>query len=62
MITDRTNNKSIVGVYLLDGCVDGIRLGVTRQPTRFQRFCARIFLGWKWATLKELKDKEENGN
>ena len=62
MIVDQKNNRGLVGVYLIDGCLDGSQLGITRQPTKFQKFCARVFLGWKWASLKDLKKKDESGN
>jgi hypothetical protein len=55
MIKDQKLNKSLSGVYLLDGTLDGTQLGVNRTPTKFQRFCMKLFLGWKWASVKEMK-------
>jgi hypothetical protein len=60
MIVDQKLNKGFVGAILIDGTIDGTKLGVSRQPTRFQRFCMRVLLGWKWANLKELKTKKED--
>lgn len=59
MITDQKVNKSFVGAYLIDGSLDGTRLAVTRKPNALQRFFLRVLLGWKWASLKDLKKKEE---
>lgn len=67
MIVDQKLNTGIVGAYLIDGTLDrGTKLAVSRKPTRFQRFCMRVLLGWKWASLKQLKakkvEKEEDGD
>lgn len=58
MIVDQKVNKPFVGAYLLDGNVEGTQLTVTRTPSKMQRFFFRVLLGWKWASLKELKKKD----
>jgi len=61
MIVDQKLNTGIVGAYLIDGTLDkGTKLAVSRKPTKFQRFCMRVLLGWKWANLKELTTKKED--
>lgn len=60
MIVDQKVNKPFVGAYLIDGDVNGTQLTVTKAPSKLQRFFFRILLGWKWASLKELKKKDEN--
>lgn len=55
MITDQKVNKSIIGAYLIDGSFDGVQLATTKKPNFFRRFFIRLFLGWKWVSLKKLK-------
>ena len=57
MIRDQKVNKGFAGVYLIDGDMDGQQLGLTVRPTKFHRFCAKLFLGWKWVSVKDLKKK-----
>ena len=59
MITDNKINKSFVGAFLIDGCLDGVQLAVTKKPNALRRFFFRVVLGWKWASLKDLKKKME---
>lgn len=58
MITDQKVNKSIVGAYLIDGSLEGTQLAVTRKPNFLRKIFLRVFFGWKWASLKDLKRKK----
>ena len=55
MIVDQKLNRPIVGVYLIDGDKEGTQLAISSKPTWFRRTCTRLFLGWKWISIKELK-------
>jgi hypothetical protein len=55
MIVDQKLNKLFVGVYLIDGCVDGTQLATTIKPTWFKKTMTRWLLGWKWITITELR-------
>lgn len=55
MIVDQKLNKQIVGVYLIDGCIDGTQLATTKKPNWFKIFITKLFLGWNWISIKELK-------
>lgn len=55
MITDQKVNKQIVGIYLIDGTIDGFKLGTTKKPNLLRRFLIKIILGWKWIDIKNLK-------
>jgi len=55
MITDQKVNKNIVGVYLIDGKLNGTQLGTTKKPNFFRKIFIFLFLGWKWVSLKKLK-------
>ena len=57
MIKDQQLKRGFAGVYLLEGDSTGTQLGLTKTPTKFQRFCAKLFLGWKWVSIEELKNK-----
>ena len=57
MIVDQKLNKKIVGVYLIDRKTDGPQLATTSKPNGFRRVCTRLFLGWKWISVKKLKQK-----
>ena len=56
MIVDQKINKQFVGVYLIDGNIDGIQLATTTKPNWFRRVMTRLFLGWKWMCIKDLKN------
>ena len=56
MIVDQKINKQFVGVFLIDGDVDGIQLATTKKPNKFRIFMIRLFLGWKWINIKKLKE------
>lgn len=58
MIVDQKLNKQFVGVYLIDGCIDGTQLGTTSKPNGFRRVATRLFLGWKWISIKKLKESK----
>ena len=64
MIVDQKVNKGFVGVYLIDGTFDGAQLATTEEPTKFKKRMVKWFLGWKWVSIKELKEKtlKKNGN
>ena len=55
MIVDQKINKQFVGVYLIDGNVDGTQLATTSKPNWFRRIMTRFFMGWKWIFIKDLK-------
>lgn len=56
MIIDQKLNKQFVGVYLIDGSVDGVQLATTNKPSWFKRLMTSWFIGWKWISIKELKE------
>lgn len=56
MIVDQKLNRKFLGVYLIDGNKDGTQLAVSSKPNWFRRICIRFFLGWKWVSIKELKE------
>lgn len=55
MIVDQKINKQFVGVYLIDGEIDGTQLATTRKPKWFNRAITNLLMGWKWISIKELK-------
>ena len=55
MIVDQKLNKQFVGVYLIDGVIDGTQLATTVKPSWFKILMTKWFLGWKWISIKELK-------
>ena len=59
MITDQKLNKQFVGVYLIDGDIDGTQLATTVKPNWFRILTTRWFLGWKWISIKNLKGLQE---
>ena len=56
MIVDQKLNKSLLGVYFIDGDKEGAQLATTSKPNWFRRTCAKLFLGWKWVSVKQLKE------
>lgn len=56
MIVDQKLNRQFVGVYLIDGDKEGTQLATTSRPNWFRRTCTRLFLGWKWISIKKLKE------
>lgn len=55
MIVDQKVNKQFVGVYLIDGTIDGTQLATTNKPSQFKRLMTRWLIGWKWISVKQLK-------
>jgi len=55
MITDQKVKKSFVGAFLIDGLLNGTQLATTKKPNLFRRIFIRLFLGWRWVSLKKLK-------
>lgn len=56
MIVDQKVNKQFVGAYLIDGGdVNGIQLATCTKPNWFRRIMTRLFIGWKWVSVKQLK-------
>jgi len=55
MIVDQKLNKQIVGVYLIDGMIEGTQLATTKKPNLFRRIIMKLFIGWKWINIQELK-------
>jgi hypothetical protein len=55
MIVDQKLNKQFVGVYLIDGSIDGTQLATTVKPSGFQIRMTKWLLGWVWMSIKDLK-------
>lgn len=55
MIVDQKLNRPFIGVYLIDKGIDGTQLATTSKPNWFRRIYTKLFLGWKWISIKELK-------
>lgn len=55
MILDQKTKKAIVGVYLIDGDLEGSQLATTRKPNGFKRFLIGVLLGWEWVSIETLK-------
>jgi hypothetical protein len=60
MIVDQKLNKQFIGIYLIDGEIDGTQLATSIKPNWFRRLTTRMFLGWKWISIAELKSLKEN--
>jgi len=59
MIVDQKLNKQFVGVYLIDGDIEGTQLATTVKPNWFRILMTKWFLGWKWISIKKLKLNQE---
>jgi hypothetical protein len=59
MIVDQKLNKQFVGVYLIDGEIDGTQLATTSKPNWFRRVMTYLLIGWEWISISELKVKQE---
>jgi hypothetical protein len=59
MIVDQKLNKRFVGMYLIDGCLDGTQMAVTTKPSWFKRTMTRWLIGWKWISIEKLKEKQD---
>jgi len=59
MIVDQKLNKQFVGIYLIDGDIDGTQLATTIKPNWFRILITKWFLGWKWISIKKLKIEQE---
>jgi hypothetical protein len=59
MIVDQKSNMQIVGVYLLDVNPLGMQLAKTKKPNWFQIICTRLFLGWKWVSIQQLRELQK---
>jgi hypothetical protein len=57
MIVDQKLKKKIEGVYLVDGVFDGAQIATSSKPNVFRRFFTWLFLGWKWKSIKEIKNQ-----
>lgn len=57
MIVDQKISKKIVGVFLLDKEIDGSKLALTKEPSKLNKFFIRLFFGWKWIPIKNIKKK-----
>lgn len=55
MIIDQKVNKQIVGVYLIDGNVNGTQMATTSKPNLVRKILTRLIFGWKWVNVKKLK-------
>jgi hypothetical protein len=59
MIVDQKVNKQFVGVYLIDnGDITGTQLATSIRPNWFRRLATKLFLGWKWIDIKDLKSNK----
>lgn len=58
MIVDQKINKQFVGVYLIDGSIDGTQLATTIEPSWFKKKLTKLILGWKWVSIKKLKSSK----
>jgi hypothetical protein len=58
MIVDQKLNKQFVGVYLIDGDMNGTQLATTTKPNWFRTIMTEWLLGWKWISIGELKTKK----
>ena len=59
MIVDQKLNKQFVGVYLIDGDVEGTQLATTVRPNWFRILMTNWFLGWKWVSITKMKADQE---
>jgi hypothetical protein len=59
MIVDQKLNKQFVGVYLIDGDIEGTQLATTVKPNWFRILMTNWILGWKWISIAQLKLKQE---
>lgn len=59
MIVDQKLNKQFVGVYLIDGSIDGTQLATTSKPNWFRRLMTKWLVGWKWLDISHLKAEQE---
>jgi len=59
MIVDQKLNKQFVGVYLIDGDIEGTQLATTVKPNGFRILMTNWFLGWKWISISKLKALQE---
>lgn len=59
MIVDQKLNKQFIGVYLIDNDIEGTQLATTTKPNWFRRMITKLFLGWDWISIKELKEKKK---
>ena len=59
MIVDQKLNKGFTGVYLIDSDIDGTQLATTVKPNWFRRVMTRLFIGWRWISIKKLKELQK---
>lgn len=59
MIVDQKLNKKIVGIYLIDGLIDGAQLATASKPNWVRRTLTLMFLGWKWVSIEYVKSKRQ---
>ena len=59
MIVDQKLNKQFVGVYLIDGDIEGTQLATTTKPSAFRIFITKWLIGWRWISIKDLKAQQE---
>jgi hypothetical protein len=56
MITDQKVNAKYVGVYVIGDTLEtSIQIATTHKPNWFRIFCTKLFLGWKWMSIQELR-------
>jgi hypothetical protein len=58
MIVDQKIIKQFMGVYLIDGDINGTQLATTIKPNWFRILMTKWLLGWKWISISELKPKK----
>lgn len=57
MIVDQKINKQFVGVYLIDGRINGTQLATTIKPSWVRRVLTQLILGWKWVSIKKISEQ-----
>lgn len=57
MIVDNKVKKQIVGAFLIDDSIDGIKLATTKKPNKIRKHIIYLVLGWKWVDIENIKEK-----
>lgn len=58
MIVDQKIKKKFIGVYLIDGNVDGIQLATTTEPSWLKKKLTKLILGWEWVNIIKLNSNK----
>lgn len=57
MIVDHKIKKQVIGGYLIDGDVSGVKLGTSNKPNLIRRIFVFLLLGWKWVDIEKIKER-----